>query len=137
MSDKRKIKNALISVFYKDGLDDHSICTYKKQGVNIYSTGGTQTHLEKLGININRVEDLNFLPLNFRWKSKNFTPKSFWWNLKQKRHWQKMKAQLEEYEIPEFDLVVVVDLYPFEETVASGGTESRSLSKRLILVEFH
>lgn len=126
MSEIKKIKNALISVFYKDGLDAIAL-RLQELGVNIYSTGGTQKHLENLGINIHRVEDLTSYPSILGGRVKTLHPKVFG-GILSRRDLAEDEAQLAEYEIPEFDLVIV-DLYPFEETVASGGTESEIIEK--------
>ena len=126
MSQKKTIKNALISVFYKDGLDAIAL-RLKELGVNIYSTGGTQNHLEKLGINIYPVEELTSYPSILGGRVKTLHPKVFG-GILSRRELEADKAQLEEYEIPEFDLVIV-DLYPFEETVANGGTEQEIIEK--------
>jgi len=119
MSHTKTIKNALISVFYKDGLDAIAL-QLQELGVNIYSTGGTQNHLEQLGININRVEDLTSYPSILGGRVKTLHPKVFG-GILSRRDLDSDKAQLKEYEIPEFDLVIV-DLYPFEDTLAGGGT---------------
>lgn len=126
MSDKRTIKNALISVFYKDGLDEIAL-ELQKQGVAIYSTGGTQKHLENLGINIHRVEDLTSYPSILGGRVKTLHPKVFG-GILSRRGLKEDEVHLEEYEIPEFDLVIV-DLYPFEETLANGGSESEIIEK--------
>lgn len=126
MSDIRRIKNALISVFYKDGLDAIAL-QLQALGVNIYSTGGTQKHLENLGINIHRVEDLTSYPSILGGRVKTLHPKVFG-GILSRRGLSEDQKHLEEFEIPEFDLVIV-DLYPFEETLANGGTESEIIEK--------
>ena len=126
MSDKKRIKNALISVFYKDGLDAIAL-QLQKLGVNIYSTGGTQKHLENLGINIHRVEDLTSYPSILGGRVKTLHPKVFG-GILSRRGLEEDEKHLAEYEIPEFDLVIV-DLYPFEETLASGGSEAEIIEK--------
>lgn len=126
MAQEKTIKNALISVFYKDGLDAIAL-ELQALGVNIYSTGGTQSHLEKLGINIHRVEDLTSYPSILGGRVKTLHPKVFG-GILSRRDLEEDKAQLAAYEIPEFDLVIV-DLYPFEETVAAGGTEQEIIEK--------
>jgi phosphoribosylaminoimidazolecarboxamide formyltransferase/IMP cyclohydrolase len=126
MSDSRKIKNALISVFYKDGLDEIAL-KLQALGVTIYSTGGTQKHLENLGINIHRVEDLTSYPSILGGRVKTLHPKVFG-GILSRRGLEEDEKHLEEYEIPEFDLVIV-DLYPFEETLASGGSEAEIIEK--------
>tara|TARA_B110000046_G_scaffold15690_1_gene14997 strand:+ start:9779 stop:11311 length:1533 start_codon:yes stop_codon:yes gene_type:complete len=126
MSDTKKIRNALISVFYKDGLDAIAL-QLQKQGVNIYSTGGTQKHLEDLGINIHRVEDLTSYPSILGGRVKTLHPKVFG-GILSRRGLAEDEKHLVEYEIPEFDLVIV-DLYPFEETLAGGGSEPEIIEK--------
>lgn len=125
MADK-KIKNALISVFYKDGLDD-IVKELHKNGVIIYSTGGTQDFIEKLGIPVVAVEDLTSYPSILGGRVKTLHPKVFGGILGRRENDGDL-AQLEQYEIPEIDLVIV-DLYPFEETVASGAGESDIIEK--------
>ena len=126
MLDKRTIKNALISVFYKDGLDAIAL-ELQSQGVNIYSTGGTQKYLENLGINIHRVEDLTSYPSILGGRVKTLHPKVFG-GILSRRGLAEDEVHLAEYEIPELDLVIV-DLYPFEETVAIGGAEADIIEK--------
>ncbi|MFT7086069.1 MAG: phosphoribosylaminoimidazolecarboxamide formyltransferase/IMP cyclohydrolase [Vicingaceae bacterium] len=126
MSDKKTIKNALISVFYKDGLGAIAL-QLQKLGVNIYSTGGTQKHLENLGINIHRVEDLTSYPSILGGRVKTLHPKVFG-GILSRRGLAEDEKHLAEYEIPEFDLVIV-DLYPFEETLAAGGSEAEIIEK--------
>lgn len=126
MSQSVKIKNALLSVFYKDGLDEIAL-ELNRLGVNIYSTGGTQSFLEGLGIKVNAVEDLTSYPSILGGRVKTLHPKVFG-GILSRRELEDDKKQLEQYEIPEFDLVVV-DLYPFEETVANGGSEQSIIEK--------
>lgn len=121
----RKIQAALISVFYKDGLDD-IVRELAKQGVKIYSTGGTQTFIEKLGIPVEAVETLTSYPSILDGRVKTLHPKVFGGILARREaaHLQ----QLAQYQIPEIDLVIV-DLYPFEETVASTREEKDIIEK--------
>jgi phosphoribosylaminoimidazolecarboxamide formyltransferase/IMP cyclohydrolase len=126
MSAAKKIKTALISVFYKDGLDE-IVKTLDKQGVKIYSTGGTQTFIENLGVAVASVESLTGYPSILGGRVKTLHPKVFG-GILSKREDQKHQQQLEEYEIPELDLVIV-DLYPFEETVASGADHASIIEK--------
>jgi len=121
-----KIKNALLSVFYKDGLDKIAI-QLDQLGVNIYSTGGTQSYLEDLGIKVNAVEDLTSYPSILGGRVKTLHPKVFG-GILSRRELSEDQVQLDEFEIPEFDLVIV-DLYPFEETVAAGGSEQAIIEK--------
>lgn len=123
---QRKITNALISVFYKDGLDVLAE-TLNKLGVNIYSTGGTQEFIEKLGIKVNRVEDLTGYPSILGGRVKTLHPKVFGGILARRDHEQDQQ-EVKEFEIPFFDLVVV-DLYPFEETVKSTSDEAKIIEK--------
>jgi len=122
----KKIKNALISVFYKDNLEPvvkqlHSL------GVNIFSTGGTQKFIEDLTIPVTPVEDLTAYPSILGGRVKTLHPKIFG-GILGRRELQSDIAQLEEFEIPEIDLVIV-DLYPFEETVKSGASEQDIIEK--------
>jgi len=125
MADK-KIKSALISVYYKDGLDA-IVKELHKQGVTIYSTGGTQDFIEKMGISVVPVEELTSYPSILGGRVKTLHPKVFGGILGRRENTGDL-AQLEEYAIPEIDLVIV-DLYPFEETVASGAPEADIIEK--------
>ena len=85
MQQSVSISNALISVFYKDGLDEivHELAS---AGVSLYSTGGTATYIEQLGLPVNQVEDLTSLPQHSGWKGENTTPKMFGGILPMKDH---------------------------------------------------
>ena len=133
MSEKRTIKNALISVFHKDGLAP-IVQQLNELGVSIYSTGGTQSFIEEQGITVNRVEDLTTYPSILGGRVKTLHPNVFG-GILSRRELASDKQQLEQYNIPEFDLVIV-DLYPFEKTVDSELV-NRTLLKKLILVAFH
>lgn len=122
----KKIKSALISVFHKDGLDE-IVKLLDKQGVEIYSTGGTQSFIEGLGIKVTAVEDLTGYPSILGGRVKTLHPKIFGGILNRRNH-EGDQAQISEYDIPNLDLVIV-DLYPFEETVAAGGTEDEIVEK--------
>lgn len=122
----KKIKSALISVFYKDGLDA-LVKKLSEQGVEIYSTGGTQKFIEELGIRVNAVEDLTSYPSILGGRVKTLHPKVFG-GILSRREVTNDGTQLAEYDIPEIDLVIV-DLYPFEETVASGAEENDIIEK--------
>lgn len=122
----KKIKNALISVFYKDGLDP-LVKKLHELGVEIYSTGGTQNFIEQLGIPVTAVENLTSYPSILGGRVKTLHPKIFG-GILGRRELESDQTQLAEYEIPEIDLVVV-DLYPFEETVASGAPEQDIIEK--------
>lgn len=126
MQDNRIIKNALISVFYKDGLDVLAK-SLAAQNVHIYSTGGTQEFIENLGIKVNRVEDLTGYPSILGGRVKTLHPKVFGGILARRNHEQDAN-DTNAFEIPFFDLVVV-DLYPFEETVKSTTDESTIIEK--------
>ena len=123
---ERKIKNALISVFYKDGLAEIAE-ELNRLDVSIYSTGGTQSFLEDLNISVNSVENLTSYPSILGGRVKTLHPKVFG-GILARRELQADQKQLAEYEIPEFDLVIV-DLYPFEETLAAGGSEEEVIEK--------
>ncbi len=114
----KKVKSALVSVFHKDGLDE-IIKTLHAQGVTIYSTGGTQAFIEGLNVPCERVEDLTSYPSILGGRVKTLHPKVFGGILARRDNKDDLK-QLAEYNIPEIDLIIV-DLYPFEATVASGA----------------
>ncbi|MBP5528059.1 MAG: bifunctional phosphoribosylaminoimidazolecarboxamide formyltransferase/IMP cyclohydrolase [Bacteroidales bacterium] len=122
----KRIKSALISVFYKDGLED-IVKALDAQGVTIYSTGGTQKFIEELGIKPVAVESLTGYPSILGGRVKTLHPKVFG-GILARRDNEGDKAQLAQYEIPEIDLVIV-DLYPFEQTVASGAAEQDIIEK--------
>lgn len=126
MPTSKTIKNALISVFYKDGLDK-IVKQLQNLGVNIYSTGGTQAHIEALGIDVKAVDNLTSYPSILGGRVKTLHPKIFG-GILARRELQEDLNQLQEFDIPEFDLVIV-DLYPFEETLASGGSEQEIIEK--------
>jgi phosphoribosylaminoimidazolecarboxamide formyltransferase/IMP cyclohydrolase len=123
---EKKIQSALISVFYKDGLET-LVPTLHKLGITLYSTGGTQAFIEKLGIPVVPVEDLTTYPSILGGRVKTLHPTVFGGILAKRNddtHLQEMK----EYKIPEIDLVIV-DLYPFEETVATTSDEASIIEK--------
>lgn len=125
---KRKIQSALISVFYKDGLEP--IARQLQQlGITIYSTGGTQKFLEDLGITCVPVESLTTYPSILGGRVKTLHPVVFGGILGRRYEPQDL-AEMKQYQIPEIDLVIV-DLYPFEETLKNTSEEKPS-SKRLI-----
>ena len=126
MSKERKIKSALISVFSKDGLDE-IVHKLNDLGVTIYSTGGTQSHIEKLGVEVNAVESLTSYPSILGGRVKTLHPKVFG-GILSRREFDGDVLQLEEYEIPEIDLVIV-DLYPFEDTVKSRADHKEIIEK--------
>jgi len=126
MSQPVKIKNALISVYYKDNLEP-VIQALNRLNVQIYSTGGTETFIRNLGVDVVPVEDLTSYPSILGGRVKTLHPKIFGGILNRREH-EGDRQQIAEYEIPEIDLVVV-DLYPFEETVASGASEANIIEK--------
>ncbi|MBI5914701.1 MAG: bifunctional phosphoribosylaminoimidazolecarboxamide formyltransferase/IMP cyclohydrolase [Bacteroidetes bacterium] len=123
--DSRKINSALISVFHKEGLEE-IIRELHRLGVVMYSTGGTQTYIEELGVPVVAVEDLTGYPSILDGRVKTLHPKVFGGILARREAGH--RAQLSQYGIPEID-VVIVDLYPFEETVASTGDEAAIIEK--------
>ncbi len=122
----RIIKNALISVFHKDGLEA-IVKKLDELGINIYSTGGTQKFIEKEGVSVNKVEDLTSYPSILGGRVKTLHPKVFG-GILSRREEVNDQLELEEYTIPEFDLVIV-DLYPFEKTIVSTTDESEIIEK--------
>jgi len=122
----KKIQSALISVYYKDNLEP-LVELLKEQGVIIYSTGGTQSFLEGLGAQVTAVEDLTQYPAIFGGRVKTLHPKVFGGILHRRDH-ETDQAEVQRYEIPAIDLVIV-DLYPFEETVSSGAAEEEVIEK--------
>ncbi|MEX0811061.1 MAG: bifunctional phosphoribosylaminoimidazolecarboxamide formyltransferase/IMP cyclohydrolase [Chitinophagales bacterium] len=122
----KKIKSALISVFHKDGLEP-VIEQLKNLNIRIYSTGGTQSFIEKQGAKVLPVEELTSYPSILGGRVKTLHPKVFGGILSRRDNQADVEV-LEEYEIPEIDLVIV-DLYPFEQTVAAGGTEQEIIEK--------
>jgi phosphoribosylaminoimidazolecarboxamide formyltransferase/IMP cyclohydrolase len=121
-----KISSALISVFYKDGLEP-LVRLLHNQNVKLYSTGGTQTFIEQLGIPVTAVEDLTGYPSIFGGRVKTLHP-AVMGGILYRRELPEDLAQAERHRIPPIDLVVV-DLYPFEETVASGASDEDVIEK--------
>ena len=126
MSGDKKIKNALISVYFKDNLAP-IIEKLNSLGVQLFSTGGTQSFIEDLKIPVTPVESLTSYPSILGGRVKTLHPKIFG-GILGRRELESDVQQLEEYEIPEIDLVIV-DLYPFEETVKSGASETDIIEK--------
>ncbi|MBL7958197.1 MAG: bifunctional phosphoribosylaminoimidazolecarboxamide formyltransferase/IMP cyclohydrolase [Flavobacteriales bacterium] len=126
MDRQKRIQSALISVFHKDGLEP-IIRELDRLGVHLYSTGGTQEFIEGLGVKVTPVEDLTSYPSILGGRVKTLHPKVFG-GILGRRDLDSDVAQLEEYAIPPIDLVIV-DLYPFEATVARGGTEAEIIEK--------
>ena len=121
----KKIQSALISVYYKDGLEP-IVEELKKQGVTIYSTGGTQKFIENLGGTVIPVETITGFPSILDGRVKTLHPAVFGGILARRE--ENHLNQLKEYKLPEIDLVIV-DLYPFEETVANTSDESTIIEK--------
>ena len=126
MSDTKQIKRALISVFHKDGLED-ILKKLHAEGVEFLSTGGTQTFIESLGYPCRKVEDVTTYPSILGGRVKTLHPKVFG-GILGRRGLAEDEAQMAQYEIPQIDLVIV-DLYPFEQTVASGASEADIIEK--------
>ena len=126
MAQTKKIKRALVSVFHKDCLDE-ILRTLHAQGVELLSTGGTQTFIESLGIPCVKVEDVTTYPSILGGRVKTLHPKVFG-GILGRRDLEGDRQQMEQYEIPEIDLVIV-DLYPFGQTVASGASEADIIEK--------
>jgi phosphoribosylaminoimidazolecarboxamide formyltransferase/IMP cyclohydrolase len=125
MSEKR-ISSALISVFYKDGLDDIVRILHELK-VKIYSTGGTYSFIKELGISAEKVEDLTTFPSILGGRVKTLHPSVFGGILARRENSEDIE-QLTKYGIPEIDLVIV-DLYPFEQTVKSVNDEEEIIEK--------
>lgn len=126
MAETKKIKTALISVFHKDGLDD-ILNKLDKEGVKFLSTGGTQKFIESLGYDCEKVEDVTTYPSILGGRVKTLHPKIFGGILARRDNSGDLE-QMKEYDIPAIDLVIV-DLYPFEQTVASGAFEQEIIEK--------
>ncbi|MFW5582463.1 MAG: IMP cyclohydrolase [Bacteroidales bacterium] len=126
MSDIKPIKTALVSVFHKDGLDE-LLKTLHEQGVAFLSTGGTQQFIESLGYPCQKVEDVTTYPSILGVRLKTLHPKIFG-GILGRRELESDREQMAQYEIPAIDLVIV-DLYPFEQTVASGASAADIIEK--------
>jgi len=126
MQMQKKIQSALISVFYKDGLEN-IVQQLHEQGITIYSTGGTQKFIEDLNIPCTPVESLTTYPSILGGRVKTLHPSVFG-GILGKREDAEHLAEMQAYKIPEIDLVIV-DLYPFEETVASTTDEKLIIEK--------
>ena len=122
----KKIKTALVSVFHKDGLDE-LLAKLNEEGVKFLSTGGTQKFIESLGYECQKVEDVTTYPSILGGRVKTLHPKIFG-GILARRDNEGDQAQMKEYEIPAIDLVIV-DLYPFEQTVASGASDADIIEK--------
>lgn len=126
MSSTKRIKTALISVYHKDGLDT-IIRKLHNEGVRLLSTGGTRKFIESLGCECAAVEDITGYPSIFGGRVKTLHPRIFG-GILMRRDNESDQQEAEKYEIPEIDLVIV-DLYPFEDTVASGASEQDIIEK--------
>ncbi|CAM4193232.1 bifunctional phosphoribosylaminoimidazolecarboxamide formyltransferase/IMP cyclohydrolase [Zobellia nedashkovskayae] len=122
----KKASSALISVFHKDGLEP-IIKKFQELGITIYSTGGTEKFIKDLGVDVVPVEDVTSYPSILGGRVKTLHPKVFGGILNRQDN-ESDVAQLEEFEIPQLD-IVIVDLYPFEKTVASGASEQDIIEK--------
>ena len=123
---QKQIRAALISVFYKDGLEP-LVRLLSENGVAIYSTGGTQQYIEQLGLECIPVESVTDYPSILGGRVKTLHPKIFGGILGRRAVEQDL-AEMKEYAIPQIDLVIV-DLYPFEETVANTTEEKLIIEK--------
>ncbi|MBN2166495.1 MAG: bifunctional phosphoribosylaminoimidazolecarboxamide formyltransferase/IMP cyclohydrolase [Marinilabiliaceae bacterium] len=126
MDTQKQIKTALVSVYHKDGLDE-ILKKLNELGVQLLSTGGTKSFIEELGLPVNAVEDLTGYPSILGGRVKTLHPKVFGGILSRRDNESDIK-QLSDFEIPEIDLVIV-DLYPFEATVACGASEQDIIEK--------
>ena len=126
MAETKQIKTALISVFHKDGLEE-LLKKLNEEGVKFLSTGGTQSFIESLGYDCQKVEDVTTYPSILGGRVKTLHPKVFG-GILARRDNEGDQKQMKEYEIPEIDLVIV-DLYPFEQTVASGASDADIIEK--------
>ena len=126
MAGTKKIKTALVSVFHKDGLDE-LLAKLNAEGVKFLSTGGTQKFIESLGYECQTVESVTSYPSILGGRVKTLHPRIFGGILARRGN-EGDVAQMGQYGIPEIDLVIV-DLYPFEQTVASGASEADIIEK--------
>lgn len=124
--ENKKIKTALVSVFHKDGLVE-LLAKLNEEGVKFLSTGGTQKFIESLGYECQKVEDVTTYPSILGGRVKTLHPKIFG-GILARRDNEGDQEQMKEYEIPAIDLVIV-DLYPFEQTVASGASDADIIEK--------
>ncbi len=126
MAETKKIKTALVSVFHKDGLEE-LLAKLNEEGVKFLSTGGTQAFIEGLGYDCQKVEEVTTYPSILGGRVKTLHPKIFG-GILARRNNDGDKAQMASYDIPAIDLVIV-DLYPFEQTVAEGAAEQDIIEK--------
>ena len=128
MAGKKNIKTALVSVFHKDGLDE-LLAKLNSEGVKFLSTGGTQKFIESLGYECQKVEDVTTYPSILGGRVKTLHPKIFG-GILARRDNEGDQQQMEEYEIPSIDLVIV-DLYPFEQTVADASSSEQDIIEKI------
>ncbi len=126
MADIKPIKRALVSVFHKDGLEE-LLGKLNEEGVKFLSTGGTQQFIESLGYECQTVESVTTYPSILGGRVKTLHPKVFG-GILGRRDVEGDREQMAQYDIPEIDLVIV-DLYPFEDTVKSGAGEADIIEK--------
>jgi len=126
MGKTKQIKTALVSVFHKDGLDE-LLEKLNAEGVKFLSTGGTQQFIESLGYECQAVESVTTYPSILGGRVKTLHPRIFG-GILARRDNADDRAQMAQYDIPEIDLVIV-DLYPFEQTVASGASDEDIIEK--------
>ena len=128
MAGTKKIKTALVSVFHKDGLDE-LLAKLNAEGVKFLSTGGTQKFIESLGYECEKVEDVTTYPSILGGRVKTLHPKIFG-GILARRDNEGDQQQMAEYEIPGIDLVIV-DLYPFEQTVADASSSEQDIIEKI------
>ena len=126
MTGTKQIKTALISVYHKDGLES-LLSKLHAEGVKFLSTGGTQRFIESLGYECQTVESVTSYPSILGGRVKTLHPKIFG-GILARRDNDSDQQQMKQYEIPAIDLVIV-DLYPFEQTVASNASEADIIEK--------
>lgn len=126
MSEIKTIRTALISVYHKDGLEE-ILAALHREGVKLLSTGGTRKFIESLGYPCQRVEDVTAYPSILGGRVKTLHPKIFG-GILSRRGLAEDEAEILKYAISPIDLVIV-DLYPFEATVASGATSAEIIEK--------
>ena len=126
MNNSKKATSALISVFYKDGLGP-IVKKLHELGITIYSTGGTEKFITDMGIPVTPIEDVTSYPSILGGRVKTLHPKVFGGILNRQDN-ASDNAEMEQYAIPQID-IVIVDLYPFEKTVASGAPEQDIVEK--------
>ena len=126
MAESKEIKTALVSVFHKDGLEE-LLAKLNQEGVKFLSTGGTQSFIEGLGYACQKVEEVTTYPSILGGRVKTLHPKVFG-GILARRDNEGDREQMAEYDIPAIDLVLV-DLYPFEQTVAGGASAEEIIEK--------